>query len=211
MLTTLQQQWDRAKASPTNPRHVKSEHMCVHCLGRNLSAKSTCRTCSTSTVSPLCLGIGPRLRPPSPWSPGSRPRKSPKLLQPAKVVPQDAPMAEVPKSSPATNPCTTYQHNKSNKRSPRWNATFWTFPGMATDVYLDALEEIWHKPGQNCLHASLRAKPWIKWLHVAGGLRFEVFNCSLRGASSKGGKARRSTKISVKTFHEARTFVNARV
>ena len=37
------------------------------------------------------------------------------------------------------------------------------------------------------------------------GLRPKVFSCSLRGTGSRGGKARPSTKISVKTLHEAST------
>ena len=43
------------------------------------------------------------------------------------------------------------------------------------------------------------------------GLRSKIFSCSLRGTGSRGGKARHSTKIPIKAFHEANTPVTPRV
>ena len=60
---SLQQQWDLARASANNARHVKLEHMCTQCFGRMLSVRAQCRFCSASMAQALTIVV------PGQWPP----------------------------------------------------------------------------------------------------------------------------------------------
>ena len=55
---SLQQQWDSARASATDTRHVKLEHMCTQCFGRTLSARPTYRFCEAPMKEALTIVPG---------------------------------------------------------------------------------------------------------------------------------------------------------
>ena len=102
-LASLQQQWDLAKASAHNPKHVKLEHMCIHCFGRSLSAKGTCRSCSASMADAVTIVPGQ-------WPPiGATKTMLSRLesgllpatpLEPTTAQAEDTPMAEEMESPP---------------------------------------------------------------------------------------------------------------
>ena len=68
----VKQRWTETRESAANPRHVKIECLCTHCLLQTVSVnfKPTCRGCDVpSTTAPMHLEVGTAERPSStfPW------------------------------------------------------------------------------------------------------------------------------------------------